>query len=92
MKKLFISLITLVCSLYAFASHISGGELFYEYIGPGTAPNTDLYKITMRLFRECESNGQELNTERVTIGIYNNSDNTIYTTLFLPKQWSGNIP
>src|SRR6266540_682974 len=92
MKKLFSSLIILTFNLYAFASHISGGELFYEYLGPGSTPNTDSYKITMRLFRECESTGQELNTESVNIGIYNSSNNILYTTLSLRKQWMGNIP
>src|SRR2546423_2821461 len=92
MKKILISLITLTCSLCALASHISGGELFYEYLGPGSTPNTDSYKITMRLFRECESTGQQLNTEQVTIGVYNRADNTLFTTLFLPKQWSGDFP
>src|SRR3954470_3446711 len=91
MKKLFTSLVALTCSLYTLASHISGGELFYEYLGPGTTPNTDSYKITMRLFRECNSNGQELNGEIVTIGIYNADDSTIYMPLPLRKQWSGTI-
>jgi gliding motility-associated-like protein len=92
MKKLCVSLIALICSLHAFASHISGGELFYEYLGAGSSPNTDLYKITMRLFRECSSSGQQLDGEKVTIGIYNRSDNTLFTTLFLNQQWSGPVP
>src|SRR6476646_167829 len=92
MKKLCVSLIALICSLHAFASHISGGELFYEYLGAGSAPNTDLYRITMRLFRECNSTGQQLNTEMVTIGIYNRSDNTLFTTLPLNKQWNSDPP
>src|SRR6476620_4318593 len=92
MKKIVTSLITLTCSCYALASHISGGELFYEYLGPGSTPNTDSYKITMRLFRECNSTGQQLNTEMVTIGIYHRGDNTLYKPLFLPKRWTGNVP
>jgi len=92
MKKILTSLITLTCSVYALASHISGGELFYEYLGPGSTPNTDSYKITMRLFRECNSTGQQLDGEMVTIGIYHRSDSTLFNTLFLPKKWSGNPP
>jgi len=37
----------------AFASHIVGGEVFYTYLGPGTAANTSRYRVTMRLFTEC---------------------------------------
>src|SRR5881392_4092335 len=92
MKKVFTSLIALTFSLYALASHISGGELFYEYLGPGSAPNTDSYKITMRLFRECNSTGQQLDGEVVTLGIYHRSDSTLVSTLFLPKQWGANLP
>ena len=69
-----ILIILLVCfCLPAFANHIAGGELFYEYVGPGVAANSSKYKITMRLFRDCFSNGQTLDAETVTIGIYNQS-------------------
>ena len=74
------------------ASHISGGEVFYKYIGPGTTPNTDEYRVTVRLFRECTSNGQILNTEVVNIGIFNASNNTLYTILPLNKLWQGDPP
>ncbi len=92
MKKFLTSVLIIFSSLYSFASHISGGELFYEYLGPGLNPDNDSYRITMRLFRECSSEGQELNTENVTIGIYNASSKYLYTTLYLQKEWTGNPP
>lgn len=36
----------------AFAGHINGGEVFYSYLGPGTASNTSRYQLTLRLFRD----------------------------------------
>ena len=35
------------------ASHIVGGEVFYEYLGPGSSAGTSRYKISLRLFRDC---------------------------------------
>lgn len=45
------------------AGHIAGGEMFYKYLGPGSAANTNRYQITLRLFRQCNPplvNGQQL--------------------------------
>ena len=92
MRRILYIAIFLFFSIQSFATHISGGELFYQYIGPGTQPNTNKYKITMRLFRECTSNGASLNGETVNIGIYYNASSQLYTTLLLAQQWSGNPP
>ncbi|MBL0357241.1 MAG: gliding motility-associated C-terminal domain-containing protein [Chitinophagaceae bacterium] len=37
----------------SIASHIVGGEVIYTYIGPGTSANTSKYRVTLRLFTEC---------------------------------------
>lgn len=76
----------------ARASHISGGELFYEYLGPGLTPNTDEFRITVRLFRECNSTGQQLNSEVVDIGIFSTATGILDTTIFLNKLWAGDPP
>ncbi len=65
-----------------------GGELYYEYLGSGTSPNTSSYRITLRLFRECSSPGPLLENERVNVGIYDNS--TLVSELSLPIQGSVN--
>ena len=72
----------LLCTLPALSRHVAGGELFYEYLGSGNAPNTSNYKITLRLFRECSSPGPRLENERVNVGIYQND--ILYTDLSLP--------
>ncbi|MCW3082444.1 PKD domain-containing protein [Segetibacter sp.] len=86
MKKISILIITLFSFLQTFASHIAGGELFYEYLGPGNGANTNKYKVTMRLFRDCHSVGQTLATERVVIGIYRSNELSLFTKLDLALQ------
>ncbi len=76
----------LLSTLSAMARHVAGGELYYEYLGSGTSPNTSNYRITLRLFRECSSPGPLLENERVNVGIYDNS--ALVSELSLPMQGS----
>jgi gliding motility-associated-like protein len=93
-KILFTCLVLCTFSIVSYATHISGGELFYKYIGPG-ANNTDRYEVTLRLFRECGPVGPSfagLDGENVTIGIYNNPGLTLVSTQQLAQQFSGTPP
>ena len=72
MKKYFFIFFLFMYSLPATARHVAGGELFYEYLGDGSAPGTSMYRITLRLFRDCASSGPLLQNEPVTVGIYAN--------------------
>ncbi|MFN2457266.1 MAG: PKD domain-containing protein [Chitinophagaceae bacterium] len=77
MKKLsafLIFFIGLNCSLYA--AHIVGGEMIYEYLGPGTAPNSKQYRITLRLFRDNDCTQCAQMPTNVFIGIFTNDNNT----------------
>jgi hypothetical protein len=81
-KKILFLFLSIFFTTISFAEHISGGELFYTYVGPG-AGNTDRYLVTMRLFRECGATGPNfasLNGENVTIGIYSNPGLTLIST------------
>jgi gliding motility-associated-like protein len=71
-KALSIVMIICTCYLSANARHVAGGELFYEYLGPGS-PGTSQYRITLRLFRDCFSSGPLLQVESPTVGIYENT-------------------
>ena len=82
MKKYFFIVILFICSFPATARHVAGGELFYEYLGPGASPGTSIYRITLRLFRDCFSTGPLLQNEQVTVGIYTN--NILVGSLPLP--------
>ncbi|MEO7047696.1 MAG: PKD domain-containing protein [Ferruginibacter sp.] len=62
-----------------FAKHITGGEMIYDYLGPGTAANSKKYRITLRLFRDDNCVGCSAMPVGATIAIYNNDNNTNIT-------------
>lgn len=55
MKKLIFSFFSLLAITQAFGKHISGGEMSYVYLGPGTNPGTLKYQVTLKLYRECNA-------------------------------------
>ncbi|CAN5873834.1 hypothetical protein BH11BAC4_BH11BAC4_07300 [soil metagenome] len=83
MKHILLVLVFISCFSISYGRHVTGGEIIYNYLGPGTTPNSKLYSITLLLFRDnnCQSTGAqtcaELPTE-VTIGVYNNNTNGLY--------------
>ena len=64
------------------AAHISGGELFYRYLGAGATPGTSRYELSLRLFRDCNpiAGGSGTATADlptlVVLGIFINGSNT----------------
>jgi PKD repeat protein len=60
-----------------YASHITGGEMIYEYLGPGTQANTTKYRITLKLFRDEHTTGAAM-PATVFIGIFSNDNNSQY--------------
>jgi len=92
MKKLLL-FILLFISGYAIAGHVAGGEIFYTYLGKGVANGTSKYKITLRLFRECNPiavNGQGLAQlpDYVYLGIYKNTEPTqeVGSLVYVPRK------
>jgi len=82
MKKSLLILLLSVTCVITQAAHIAGGELQYQYISSnGTS---DLYRITMRLFRECTSTGPRLENEVVNVGVYSAASNQLRATVVLP--------
>ena len=67
-----------ICSL-AEARHIAGGEMSYEYLGPGTGTNLK-YRITLKLYRDCFSGGAQLDVA-AAITIYPIGSSTPFTNL-----------
>lgn len=51
MKRLLITIAILLSLEVAYASHIIGGEMRYEYVGPGATPNSKIYRIVLILFK-----------------------------------------
>ena len=76
MKKYWLVLLVLFAGAKGvYANHISGGEIIYEYMGPGSLPNTKSYRITLRLFRDNNGGGAAMPGD-VYIGIFNNDNGT----------------
>jgi gliding motility-associated-like protein len=65
------------------AAHIIGGEMLYEYIGPGAALNTSKYIITLKLFRDQLTTGAAMPVN-VFIGIFNNDTNSQFPGIDQP--------
>lgn len=77
MKKFLCSFVFILLISDAFANHISGGEMIYEYLGPGATPNTKQYKITLKIFRDNNGGGAAM-PGSVFIGIFSNDNFTQY--------------
>ena len=45
----------MILTVSGFASHIAGGEISYVYLGQGSTPNTGKYKVTLKLYRDCDA-------------------------------------
>ncbi len=61
MKRFLLVIITfLVLSAPAEAAHIKGGFFTYQYLGPGSAPNTLRYRITLTVYMICSATGGQI--------------------------------
>ena len=74
-KGLLILIISLGILSPVFAKHITGGEMIYDYLGPGASPNSKHYRITLRLFRDDNCVGCSVMPVGATIAVYDNDNN-----------------
>lgn len=77
MKKILLSLFFISLTLISFAKHITGGEVIYDFVQNGN--NSKVYTVTLILFRDnlC-GNGCAQLPGVVSVGIYNNDNNTLF--------------
>jgi gliding motility-associated-like protein len=75
MKKVLLILFFTSLFLPSIAKHITGGEFIYDYLGAGSG-NSKRYSVTLRLFRDNQCTGCSVMPPNVTLGIFNNDDNT----------------
>lgn len=73
MKRILLASLLFSLTLPALAAHIIGGEMRYAYVGPGGAPNSKIYRITLILFRGDDPSGAQLAPFYV-VGVYNNDN------------------
>jgi gliding motility-associated-like protein len=74
MKKILFFIFFSVGITPLFATHISGGEMSYIYIGPGTNPGTLKYSVTLRMYKDCNTGGADLEN-LVTFTVFNTATN-----------------
>ncbi len=75
MKKILLLLFFFLSFLqFTYARHITGGEIYHEYLGPGVNPNTSQYRITLRIFRDFHSTGAQIDAT-ANIGIFDKANN-----------------
>ncbi len=74
MKHLLLILVFAAGFSAASAKHITGGEMIYDFKGPGTAPNTKAYTITLKLFRDENCFSCAGMPPTVIIGIFDNNN------------------
>ena len=72
MKKIIFSILLIISIQEAFCTHIIGGEMRYEYIGPGSAPNSKQYRIRLLLLRGVTGAGF---ISQYIVGVFNNDNN-----------------
>jgi gliding motility-associated-like protein len=73
--------------------HIIGGEITYEYLGPGTAANTKKYRFTMKVYRDCNSGGANFDNP-AEIGIYKGTqtNNDLILTFQVSNPVQADVP
>lgn len=84
MKLTFIILISFIFSLNIQASHIVGGDIYYDYLGNNN------YKITLLLYRDCASTGAAYD-DPLSLGVFDVGGNLV-KELLIPFPGSVVLP
>ncbi|HUR12681.1 MAG TPA: PKD domain-containing protein [Flavitalea sp.] len=74
MKKVLVIFSLLCGSLSLYAAHIKGGEMFYQYLGPGAAGNSR-YQVSLKLYIDCDANSPGQLDPSVPFTIFSRSNN-----------------
>lgn len=67
----------------SWANHLKGGWIQYTYLGPGSAPNTSRYEITVRQYLDCASNSGQRDAN-VYLGIFNTRTGAQVNNITIP--------
>jgi gliding motility-associated-like protein len=89
MKRLLLVIALFLTSIASFAAHIIGGEMRYEYVGPGTAPNSKIFRIYLLLFKGDATGPNVAPLEpSYVVGIYNNDGNIKFPGTAVNSNWT----
>ncbi len=83
-KQFFIFIMFLVLSFNSRASHIIGGEIYYDYLGGNN------YRVFIALYRDCASTGAQYD-DPLSLGVFNAS-NILINEILIPFPGSVNLP
>ncbi len=72
MKKILLLVLLFISSFQLYASHIVGGDIYYEYLGNNN------YRVQVILFRDCASTGAEYD-DPLQLGVYDSGNNLVQT-------------
>ena len=90
-KKVLLTLLLVTSiSLFLNAAHLKGGWIQYEYIGPGAAPNTSTYRITIRQYLNCNSTSGQIDGT-VNLGIFDAVTHTTIRTVIVDSVVNGSV-
>lgn len=85
MKRLFQIVIFYSLIFSARASHIVGGDIYYDYLG------SNQYRIYISAFRDCLSDGADFDSP-LPLGIFRNSNNSLVQSIQVPYTGKTNVP
>jgi gliding motility-associated-like protein len=74
MKRFLVFSICVFFFSNSFATHIIGGEMRYEYIGPGSTSNSKKYRIRLLLLKGDVQGVADLINQYI-VGVFNNDNN-----------------
>ena len=80
MKNFLLTFIFFGFIFTSFANHTKGGWIYYKYEGPGSAPNTSKYLITLKIYTECILTANQWCPD-VNISIFNANNNSLFETV-----------
>jgi gliding motility-associated-like protein len=89
MKKI---LTIIICCLsfnqLALGAHLKGGWIQYQYLGPGAAAGSNKYKIIVRQYLLCTSQGGQID-DNIFVGIFDGATNAGINSISIPLTSGG---
>ena len=58
MKRILFAILFIFFGIFSKANHITGGEMYYTFVSQ--SGGIYLYSVTLKLFRDCNSSGAQL--------------------------------
>ncbi|MFY7965828.1 MAG: PKD domain-containing protein [Chitinophagaceae bacterium] len=83
MKRIVLLLFIFLCSKTLLAFHLKGGWIQYEFIKSDALKKTNTYKVTVRQYLSCTSNGNQIDAD-VVLGIFDGGTNAFIQKITIP--------